>query len=124
MPALRRRGSEKRRKGVFCGAGLEVIVGFSVVVEYVEAFGRAGAVVGFLGRGLAVFQVKERGGGVARRVEGGEGFDFGFGGGLDEFLAEVETEKGRGEAEGMRDGAVRQAEFGEGKDKRARIFDH
>jgi hypothetical protein len=24
----------------------------------------------------------------------------------------------------MRDGAVRQAEFGEGKDKRARIFDH
>ncbi len=89
-----RAGSEKRRKGVFCGAGLEAIVGFSVVVEYVEVFGVLGRLSGF------------------------------WGGGLDEFLAEVETEQGRGEAEGMRDGAVRQAEFGEGKDKRARIFDH
>ena len=96
------------------------MVGFSVVVEYFEDWGRAAPVFHF----GAVFQVEERGAGVARRVEGGEGFDFGFGGGLDEFLAEVETEQGRGEAEGMRDGAVRQAEFGEGKDKRARIFDH
>ncbi len=75
MPALRRRGLEKRRKGDFCGADLEAIVGFSVVVDYVEAFGRARPVVGFLGWGLAVFQVEERGGGVARRVEGGEGFE-------------------------------------------------
>ena len=87
MPALR-----ERRKGVFCGAGLEAIVGFSVVVEDVEVSGRAGAVVGLLGWRFVVFQVEERGAGVARRVEGGEGFDFGFGGGLDEFLAEVETE--------------------------------
>jgi hypothetical protein len=82
----------ERRKGVFCGAGLEVIVGFSVVVDYVEAWEWARPVVGFLGWRLVVFQVEERGGGVARRVEGGEGFDFGFGGSLDEFLAEVETE--------------------------------
>ena len=61
-----------------------------------------------------VFQVEKRGGGVARRVEGGEGFDFGCGGGWDEFLAEVETEWGRGEAAGTR----------EGEDKGARIFDH
>jgi hypothetical protein len=119
------RGLEKRRKGVFCGADLEAIVGFSVVVVYFEDWGRAAPVfVGFLGWGLAVFEVEKRGGGVARRVEGGEGFDFGFGGGLDEFLAEVKTEQGRGEAERMGDGAVRQAEFGEGKDKRARVFDH
>jgi hypothetical protein len=83
MPALRRRGAEKRRKGDFCGAGLEAIVGFSVVVDYVEAWEWARPVVGCLGWGLAVFQMEERGGGVARRVE-----------------------------------------FGEGKDKRARIFDH
>jgi len=70
MPALR-----ERRKGVFCGAGLEAIVGFSVVVEYVEAWEWVRPVVGFLGWRLVVFQVEERGGGVARRVEGGEGFE-------------------------------------------------
>jgi hypothetical protein len=63
---------------------------------------------------LVVFQVEQRGGGVGRRVEGGEGSDFGCGGGWDEFLAEVETEQGRREAAGRR----------EGEDKRARIFDH
>ena len=115
MPALRWRQSEKRRKGVFCGAGLEVTVGCSVVVDYVEVWGRAAPVFHHFGAGgLVVFQVEQRGGGVARGVEGGEGFDFGCGGGWDEFLAEVDTELGRGEAAGMR----------EGEDKRARIFDH
>ena len=42
------------------------------------------------------FEVEERGGGVAGWVKGGEGFDFEFHGGLDEFLGEVETEEGRG----------------------------
>ena len=42
---------EKRRKGVFCGAGLEVIVGFSIVDDYLEAWesGQCWGLVGVFG---------------------------------------------------------------------------